>query len=99
MEVPFLQVPNLEKRAEELRQILTRVVVSDVLEYIDVTSTLTIQPQREFTYTVRFNFLPRECYKSEFCVKPKQILKHMRKRFFAEMFTAIMKYSKIKSNL
>lgn len=46
MEIPFLNVPNLEARAERLRKTLTKVVVSDVLEKIDVASELEISPVR-----------------------------------------------------
>lgn len=46
MEIPFLDVPNLEKKAERLRKTLTRVVVADVLEKIDVTSMLDVSPVR-----------------------------------------------------
>lgn len=46
MEIPFLDVPDLENKAENLRKILTRVVVADVLEKIIVTRQLDISPIR-----------------------------------------------------
>lgn len=46
MEIPFLPSPDLEQRASALRRLLSRVVVSDVLESIDVTVELQIQPLR-----------------------------------------------------
>lgn len=46
MEIPFLDVPNLEKKAEKLRKTLTRVVVANVLEKIDVTTILDTTPVR-----------------------------------------------------
>lgn len=91
MEVPFLDVPNLQMEAEKLKKTLTRVVVANVLEKIDVCTRLEIAPHRQQRYTLRFHFLPHKCYKSEYIVKPKRILKHMTKRFFADMFNFIKK--------
>lgn len=46
MEIPFKSVYNLEARAEELKKRLTRVVLADVLEKIDVSVTLNLHPVR-----------------------------------------------------
>lgn len=46
MEIPFLSVHHLETKAERLRKTLTRVVVADVLEKVDVTSQLEVTPVR-----------------------------------------------------
>lgn len=46
MEIPFLDIPNVEAEAEKLKKILTRVVVLDVLEKIEVTSHLEVSPVR-----------------------------------------------------
>lgn len=46
MEIPFLNIPHLEFKANELRKMLTKVVVADVLETIDVTAELQIKPIR-----------------------------------------------------
>lgn len=46
MEIPFLNVENLEERANHLRRLLTRVVLADVLETVEVTMELQIQPIR-----------------------------------------------------
>ncbi|EFA05003.1 DNA-directed RNA polymerase I subunit RPA1-like Protein [Tribolium castaneum] len=99
MEIPFLPVENLEEKAEDLRKMLTRVVVADVLEKVDVTVELNVEPVRQHRYTLRFQFLPRKYYKNDFYVGPKYILKHMTRKFFGEMFTAIRKLSKVTSNL
>nr|CAI5850976.1 unnamed protein product [Callosobruchus analis] len=99
MEIPFLPVPNLEAKASTLRKLLNRVVISDVLEQIDVTTVLQVQPVRQHQYILRFCFLPRKYYSQDYCVKPKQILQHMKKKFFADMFAQIRKYTKINSNV
>ncbi|XP_057669657.1 DNA-directed RNA polymerase I subunit RPA1 [Diorhabda carinulata] len=99
MEIPFLQVPDLEYRADKIRKLLTRVVVANVLETIEVTTELQIKPIRQNKYTVRFNFLPKKYYSNDYCVKPNQIINHMKKKFFREMFASIRKVSKINSNI
>lgn len=100
MEIPFLQIANLEVQAEKLKKTLTRVVVANVLEKIDVSSRLRINnTKREQFYTMRFHFLPHNCYKSQYCVKPKRILKHMSKKFFGEMFGAIRKLANAHTKL
>lgn len=100
MEIPFhTDVPNLEMQAEKLKKTLTRVVVGNVLEKIDVSSRLVMSPRRQQYYTMRFHFLPHECYKSQYRVKPKRILKHMSKKFFGDMFSAIKKLSNPQSRM
>lgn len=46
MEMPFLNVPDLERKAEHLRKVLTKVVVADVLENVIVVRELDITPIR-----------------------------------------------------
>ncbi|KAJ8931587.1 hypothetical protein NQ314_015479 [Rhamnusium bicolor] len=46
MEIPFKDIPNIEKSAEKLRIMLAKVCVADVLENIDVTAELQLQPTR-----------------------------------------------------
>ncbi|KRT85877.1 hypothetical protein AMK59_24, partial [Oryctes borbonicus] len=99
MEIPFLDVPNLEKKAERLRKALTRVVVADVLEKIDVTSILDVSPVRQQKYILRFQFLPHHFYKVDYAVKPKYILKHMTKKYFNQMFAVIKRLAKANSSL
>lgn len=98
MEVPFLP-DTAEADTEVLRRMLNRVAVADVLEKIEVAVELQVAGMRQHVYKVRFQFLPHKCYKRDFHVNPKFILRHMGKKFFGEMFTVIRKYSKIHSNL
>lgn len=42
MEIPFLPCPDQEIKAAALRRFLSRVVVADVLELVDVTVELQI---------------------------------------------------------
>lgn len=99
MEIPFLPMDDLEKKAENLRKRLTRVVIADVLERVEVTSEQMVDSERLNQYTVKFHFLSHHLYQSEYCVTSKRVLKHMTKKFFTEMFTAIKKISKVYSKM
>ncbi|KAK5638056.1 hypothetical protein RI129_012351 [Pyrocoelia pectoralis] len=99
MEIPFLNVPNLDRRVKHLKKMLTRVAVSDVLEKIDVVAQLETQPLRQMSYRLKFYFLPYELYHSKYNIKPKGVLKHMAKKFFAQMFTLLRKHTKMITNL
>ncbi|KAJ8970269.1 hypothetical protein NQ317_017164 [Molorchus minor] len=99
MEIPFLDVPDLENRAERLRRMLTRVCVADVLEKIEVDVELQLQPVRQHKYTLRFEFLPEKCYRKDYHVKPREIVQYMKRKFFGEMFQAILRFAKVKTNL
>lgn len=97
MEIPFLDVPNLDLKAEKLRKSLMKVVVSDVLEKIEVTRTFNLSPIRQHTYVLKFHFLPYEFYKSDYPIKPKFILRHMTSKFFSQMFMAVRKAGKVQT--
>lgn len=99
MEVPFLNVPHQEKRAEHLKKILTRVTVADVLEKIEVAVRQETEPVRQMKYRLRFHFLPHELYRSKYNIKPKGVLKHMAKKYFAQMFTLLKRHTKLATNV
>ncbi|XP_068633088.1 DNA-directed RNA polymerase I subunit RPA1 [Battus philenor] len=95
MDIPFRKdLSDLNKKAERLRQKLNRVTVADVLEKIDVQCEIVTKPQRQLKTTMRFSFLPHAQYKTQYAVKPPQIIKHMQNKFFTEMFTTIRKQAK-----
>lgn len=95
MDIPFRDdVPNINKSSEKLRQKLNRVTVSDVLEKIDVQCEIVTSPDRQLKTTMRFVFLPHSQYKTQYAVKPAQIIKHMQKKFFDEMFATVRKQAK-----
>lgn len=91
MDIPFKEVAGIEVVSEKLRQRMCRVTVADVLEYIDVKSEVVLRPSAVRKYKLRFQFLPRDAYKNDLSVKPKQILKHMSQSFFKLMFKGILK--------
>lgn len=95
MDIPFLpNIPDLNKKAERLRQKMNRVTVSDVLEKIDVQCEIVTKPDRQLRTTMRFAFLPYSQYKTQYAVKPPQIIKHMQGKFFTEMFAVIRRQAK-----
>lgn len=95
MDIPFRnEISNLTKKAEKLRQKLNRVTVSDVLEKINVQCEIVIKPDRQLKTTMRFQFLPHSQYKTQYAVKPAQIIKHMQQKFFDEMFSIVRKQAK-----
>ncbi|KAF5293076.1 hypothetical protein FQR65_LT11068 [Abscondita terminalis] len=99
MEIPFLDVPDVEKKAGQLRKKLTRVTVADILEKIEVVGQLEVSPLRQMTYKLKFVFLPHELYKSKYNVKPKGVLRHMTKKYFGQMFMTMKKYTQMMSNV
>ncbi|XP_053609913.1 DNA-directed RNA polymerase I subunit RPA1 [Plodia interpunctella] len=95
MDIPFRSdIPDVQKKAERLRQKLNRVTVADVLENVDVECELMTRPERQLKTTMKFTFLPHSQYRTQYAVKPRQIVKHMENKFFAEMFTTVRKQAK-----
>ncbi|KAF4522079.1 hypothetical protein B566_EDAN004063 [Ephemera danica] len=81
MDIPFL--PHVsESKAERLRLHFTRVTVADVLEKICVTESIDVGLSRQYTYKIKFCFLPRRVYKTKYPLKPPSILKYMERSFF-----------------
>uniref|UniRef100_A0A1B0DCX1 DNA-directed RNA polymerase subunit n=1 Tax=Phlebotomus papatasi TaxID=29031 RepID=A0A1B0DCX1_PHLPP len=99
MDIPFKQHAKLDTMSEKLRIKLGKVTVGDVLESINVKTRLVLRPQRVWEYKLLFRFLPRDAYKEDYCVKPKQILKYMSQVFFKLMFRGIMKLAKEKNSV
>uniref|UniRef100_A0A182JXK7 DNA-directed RNA polymerase subunit n=1 Tax=Anopheles christyi TaxID=43041 RepID=A0A182JXK7_9DIPT len=102
MEIPFLphrKPERLKAVAEKLRKTLNRVTVADVLENINVKSKLVMHPSRGMQHTIRFNFLPQDAYDHDYCVSPVAIIRHMSRKFFKGMFSAIRKSEAAKNML
>ncbi|KAJ2948912.1 hypothetical protein O0L34_g5845 [Tuta absoluta] len=95
MDIPFRdEIPDLTKKAENLRRKLNKVTVNDVLEKIDVQCEIVTQPERQLKTTMKFSFLPHKQYRTQYAVKPAQVIKHMQNKFFSEMFSTIKKQAK-----
>ena len=69
-------LPTLRYLQVMISPILTRinrVVVSDLLEEVQVLEVSKVRPRRELLFTLRFKFIPYKCYKKDFGVKPAQV--------------------------
>ncbi|XP_066591152.1 DNA-directed RNA polymerase I subunit RPA1 [Prorops nasuta] len=100
MEIPFkTDLRNVTKQSNKLRHKLTKCVLSDVLQNISVNRKLQCYPQRQLVYTLDIKYLPHKCYKNEFAVNPKMVLRHTEKIFFKELFREIKKVGKIAGEL
>lgn len=63
---------------------------------INVNTSIVLRPSRQKLYKLRFNFLPRDSYRDDFGVRPKQVIKHMSSGFFKSMFRAIIRSAQAK---
>jgi len=48
---------------------------------------------RAYEYEMRFQFLPREVYKEDYGVRPKQIIKYMHQTFIKQLIRSILRVS------
>ncbi|XP_045469038.1 DNA-directed RNA polymerase I subunit RPA1 [Harmonia axyridis] len=96
MVIPFLPIKNLERESEALRKKFNRVTVSNVLKTAKVKVDISAKTL-SCRYTLKLIFLPHHVYADKYCVNPKYIIKHIRKRFFSLMFLAIGKQNKCAS--
>ncbi|XP_067615853.1 DNA-directed RNA polymerase I subunit RPA1 isoform X2 [Eurosta solidaginis] len=100
IKTPSMDIPikiQQTNNADTLRVKLNRVTLSDILQFVNVKVKLVLKPDRSYQYMLHFNFLPREAYQGDFCVRPKKILKYMSESFFKLLFRAIVMSSKSKS--
>lgn len=98
MDIPFKKVENVEKIAEKLRQKMTYVTVADVLESINVKSSLKLMPTRRKHYTLRFNFLPQAAQQGRFSVRHKTVIFHIAKEFSKMIFRTIVRVLSAKNS-
>lgn len=49
------------------------MLVSDLLEEVQVKEVSRVRPRRELLLTLCFKFIPHKCYKKDFGVKPSQV--------------------------
>uniref|UniRef100_W8CAD6 DNA-directed RNA polymerase n=1 Tax=Ceratitis capitata TaxID=7213 RepID=W8CAD6_CERCA len=102
IKTPSMDIPinlNQTKNADKLRIKLNRVTLADILQFVNVKTKLVLRPERAYQYKLRFQFLPREAYQDDFCVRPKKVLKYMSQVFFKLLFRAVIKSSKSRATL
>lgn len=98
MDIPFK--PGVgEKEMDRLRLRINRVLLSDILERVEVTEMISLRPIRARNVALRFNFLPYKHYKHNFGVKPSQVLDYFEKKFIMKtllpVLAAVMKEKKV----
>ncbi|ETE68981.1 DNA-directed RNA polymerase I subunit RPA1, partial [Ophiophagus hannah] len=95
MSIPVLNIKKAHKRVKRLKKKLSRVCLGEVLHKVDIEETLCLEGtlSKHRVYTIRFSFLPYECYQEEKCVKPRDILHFMEKRFFKMLLETIKRKS------
>ncbi|XP_028657412.1 DNA-directed RNA polymerase I subunit RPA1 [Erpetoichthys calabaricus] len=93
MSVPVINTKKALKKVKKLKQILTRICLSEVLHKVDVEEHLQVRSSvsRRRVYRITFHFLPYECYQNDKCLTPNQILHYMESRFFHKLLDAVKK--------
>ncbi|OWK62441.1 DNA-directed RNA polymerase I subunit RPA1 [Lonchura striata] len=91
MSVPVLNTKKALKKVKQLKKLLTRVCLAEVLQKVDIEESLHVEHKlnKHRLYKIKFHFLPHEYYREEKCVKPRQILHFMETRFFKVLLEAI----------
>lgn len=85
MVIPFKDLPKLDYHVNKLKRKLNRITLADVLQTIYVQEKLHLKPRRQL-YILKMKFLPHEAYAENTIVTPKQILKHVEKKFLKNFF-------------
>ncbi|XP_062988010.1 DNA-directed RNA polymerase I subunit RPA1 [Elgaria multicarinata webbii] len=95
MSVPVLNTKKAHKKVKRLKKQLTRVCLGEVLQKVDIGESLCLEGMlsKHRVYTIKFSFLPYECYREEKCLKPRDILHYMESRFFKILLESIKKKS------
>lgn len=68
--------------------------MSDVLHTVVLNRQLTDKGERQMQHTFMIEFLPHDCYKNEFFIQPKDVIKKTETIFFKEIFREIKKSAK-----
>ena len=89
MDVPF-KAGIGSKEQEKLRLRLNRVLLSDLLEEVQVEERIEVGQVRRRLVQMRFNFLPHKRYKTQFGVKPGQVLHYFETRFVMKVLMPVM---------
>ena len=103
IKTPSLTIPFTANTGNKLREktqiFMNRCTLADVLEYVDVKEKLLMRTERARIVVMRFEFLPRKAYKSQFCMEPSKILQYFEKRYISKVFmpllSAVMKDKKV----
>ncbi|VVC30096.1 RNA polymerase, alpha subunit,RNA polymerase, N-terminal,RNA polymerase Rpb1, domain 4,RNA polymerase [Cinara cedri] len=81
MEIPFIQSKNVQKNAENLRKLMTKITLKDVLSKVQVRERVKLKPVRHMRYDLTLHFLPHRCYDSITHLTPKAVMKFIKFQF------------------
>ncbi|XP_041360150.1 uncharacterized protein LOC121376369 [Gigantopelta aegis] len=80
-------------QARKLQKKLNKVVLSQVLQDVEVSEMLSINHKSKFDryrkFSVRFVFLPHAVYKENVCLRPRQVLHQMEESVVAQLIDHI----------
>jgi len=89
MDIPFREGVT-EKEMDKLRVKLNRVMLSDLLEKVDVTERIRLKPSRARVVSLRFQFLPYKSYKQNYGVKHSEVLEYFEQKFISKVFMPVL---------
>jgi len=94
IKTPSLSVPFREgvsqKEMDKFRLKFNRVLLSDLLEEVNVTEKVLLRPKRVRNVILRFKFIPHKYYKQDFGVNQSKVLAYMESKFFQKVFIPVM---------
>ena len=89
MDIPFREGVT-EKEQDRLRIRLNRVLLTDLLERVEVVEKIRLVPTRARTVALKFHFLPYKHYKQNFGVKPAEVLHYFEHKFINKVFLPVL---------
>ncbi|XP_071846497.1 DNA-directed RNA polymerase I subunit RPA1-like isoform X2 [Apostichopus japonicus] len=91
MTVPVKDNKKAHRRANKLCHRLSKLVLADVLEDVNVWESYLVQKKSSHfvVYKIRLGLLPKEDYKVDVSLEPALVLRLMERKFFAQLRMAI----------
>lgn len=74
-------VLSVQKNAEILRKLMTKITLNDVLSRVQVREQVMLHPVRHMRYDLTLHLLPHRCYNSITHITPKTVMKFIRYEF------------------
>lgn len=74
-------VLSVQKNAEILRKLMTKITLNDVLSRVQVREQVMLHPIRHMRYDLTLHLLPHRCYNSITHITPKTVMKFIRYEF------------------
>lgn len=81
---------SVQKDAEYLQKLMTKITLKDVLSKIQVQEQVVFKPTKHMNYNLVLHFLPHRCYNSITHLVPKEIMEFIKHQFtenLKKMFT------------